>query len=292
MTSMNEDITKPEFGLALGGGGARGLAHIHVLEVLDELGLRPKIIAGTSIGAIFGAAYASGLSGKEIREIALNALGKRISILKNLFAHKPKMLMQLWNVNSRSLLTPETLLEHVFPEELQTDFESLKIPLKVVATDYYNQSETIIESGPILPAVAASMAIPAVFRPVTIEDKVFIDGGLTNPLPSDILAKYIKQIIAIDVTGGPVWDGQEKLPTMVDVLFASANIAQNTIVREKIKQHTPTLFLKAPVDSYSALAFHKIRDILQETVPFRDTLKQQIEEKLEKTPICLGYDRN
>ena len=286
--------TDYDFGLALGGGGARGLVHIHVLEVLDELGIKPQIISGTSIGAIFGVAYASGLTGKEIREFAMNAVGKRIRILKNLFGHKPETLLQLWNFKelSRSLLTPETLLEQIFPEELQTTFDKLQIPMKVVATDYYEQSQVIISNGSVLQAVAASMALPAVFRPVTIDNTVLVDGGLTNPLPFDVISKDMQQILAIDVTGGPYWKGQKKLPSMIEVLFAAAQIPQNTIVKEKISKHSPTIFLRAPVDSFPALGFHKITEILEITKDFRETVKRQVHEKFEPKAIQLSYTEN
>ena len=279
-----------KFGLALGGGGARGLVHIHVLEVLDELGIKPEIIAGTSIGAIFGVAYAAGLSGLEIREFALDAMGKRINIIKKLFGHKPETLVQLWNFKqlSRSLLKPEILLEHVFPENVKVDFDQLKIPTKIITTDYYRQSQVVLDNGPVLNAVAASMALPAVFRPVTLDDMILVDGGLTNPLPFDTISNDVDQILAIDVTGGPFWQGQEKLPAMSEVLFAAAQIPQNTIVREKLKQHQPTIFLRAPVDNFPALGFHKIKHILKETKSFRDVVKKQIDEKFEKETILLG----
>ncbi|MGH1352322.1 MAG: patatin-like phospholipase family protein [Methyloligellaceae bacterium] len=287
-------VNNPEFGLALGGGGARGLAHIHVLEVLDELGIKPKIISGTSIGAIFGAAYAAGLSGKEIREFSMEAMGKRIRIFKNLFGHSPKTLFQLWNVKelSKSLLSPEMLLEKLFPDELQTDFDKLKIPMKVVATAYYTHNQVVLDKGPVLPAVAASMALPVVFRPVMIDDVLLVDGGLANPVPFDVLQDDIKQVVAIDVTGGPVWDGQTKMPSMAEVLYAAAQIPQNTIIQEKMKQYKPTIFLRAPVQNYPSLAFHKIKEILEKTEDFRDLVKREIEEKLEATPIQLGYTRN
>ncbi len=284
---------KIDFGLALGGGGARGLVHIHVLEVLDELGIKPRIIAGTSIGAIFGAAYAAGLSGRDIREFTMNAVGKRIRIVKNLFGYKPETLFQLWNIKSlsRSLLAPEKLLEQIFPEELHTVFDKLHIPLRVVATDYYNQSQIILEDGPILPAIAASMAIPAVFRPVTIDNVMMVDGGLTNPLPFDVISNDTPQTLAIDVTGGPSWNGQNKLPSMVEVLFAAAQIPQNTIVREKIKQHQPTIFLRAPVDNFPALSFHKTHEILKNTENFRDVIKREIETHFVANAIQLGYSK-
>src|SRR5262245_33901723 len=109
----------PSIGLALGGGGARGLAHILMLEVFDELGLRPKVIAGTSIGAIFGAAYASGLSAKLIRAYAEESLGRRLDLARLLIGARAEPMLKIlqflpWRA---ALLSPELLLDAVFPSK-------------------------------------------------------------------------------------------------------------------------------------------------------------------------------
>lgn len=273
--------TSPKVGLVLGGGGARGLAHIHVLEVFDELGLKPDIIAGTSIGAIFGAAYAAGVRGEEIHELALQKLGKRTSILKQLFGHAPKNLFELWNLSlSKSILKPEALLNIIFEDRLSENFEDLLIPLKVIATDFYQQETAILDTGSVLTAVAASMAIPGIFQPVTREDRILIDGGMTNPLPFDTLANTVDISIAIDVTGGPVWGKDKKQPSLINVLFATSYILQNTIVKEKLKTHQPSIYLKPPVNEFPVLSFYKIAEILEASTSMRDDLKYAIDKKI------------
>src|SRR6516225_527687 len=148
--------TRPTIALALGGGGARGLAHIPMLEVFDELGLKPKVIAGTSIGAVFGAAYASGLSAKLIRAHVEEALGQRFDIARQLLSARSQPVLKILNflpVRS-ALLKPEALLEFMLPSSVARDFAQLKIPLKILATDYYDQEQTILTEGSLRTAVA------------------------------------------------------------------------------------------------------------------------------------------
>ena len=151
-------------GLALGGGGPRGLAHIPVLEAFDELGVRPKVIAGCSIGALLGAGYAGGLSAKEIRERAELLLSDRIGALKFAFGQKrinPFDLLALRGLASLHV-QGETLASLVLPETLPPLIEELPTPFKVIATDFDLMEERVIESGPLVKAVGASIAIPGV----------------------------------------------------------------------------------------------------------------------------------
>ena len=175
--------TTPTIGVALGGGGARGLAHIPMLEAFDELGIRPKVIAGTSIGAIYGAAYASGISGKELRAHTELVLSQRFGLVRDLFAARAQPFQRVMNLFAArsALLDPDALLDLVMPKGLAKDFESLDIPLKIVASDFYDQEPYIFTTGALRPAVAASMALPVIFRPVIHDGKTLIDGGLNQP---------------------------------------------------------------------------------------------------------------
>lgn len=272
-----------KIGLVLGGGGARGIAHILVLEVFDELGIRPSEILGTSIGALFGAAYASGVPAAEIRELAIRTLGKRTEILKKLFVQKPETLLELWNISpfSSSLMNSERLLDMVLPNSIRKSFSELLIPAKFIATDYFAQEPVLLQSGDLRRAVAASIALPAIFAPVEIDGKLLIDGGMTNPLPFDVVSDEINLTVAIDVTGGPVKKENGAKPTPTDVLFAASQIQQNTIVKEKLKVKRPEILLRPPVDHIQVLAFYKIEEILKSEESIKDELKRALDLNLE-----------
>lgn len=140
-------------GLALGGGAAHGFAHIPVLEALDELGIRPALIAGTSMGAVIGALYASGMSGAEIREYAVSVFHNRSAFLARLWQLRPRRLSEIaFGFGQYDL---ERLLAAFMPGRHANDFAELGIPLRAVATDYYAGRQIVLAEGPLLPALAA-----------------------------------------------------------------------------------------------------------------------------------------
>ena len=267
--------------LALGGGGARGLAHIAVLEALDELGVKPVAIAGTSVGAVVGAAYASGMAGAEIRRFAVEVLrdntktmGRLLSLQigkireTGLFASLP--------MQADALAIVREFLNEILPET----FEDLKIPLKVVATDYWAREEVVFDSGPLLPAVAASAAIPGVARPVEFAGRVLIDGGAINPLPFDILRNAADIVIAVDITRMEERHDRT-VPAAMDTLFMANHIMTYAIVSEKLKSSAPDILLRPKVHSFGALDFFRATPILRATEPIKEEVKQKLAALLD-----------
>lgn len=272
----------PSIGLVLGGGGARGLAHILMLEVFDELGIKPKIIAGTSIGAIFGAAYAAGLGARDIRAHTEDVLTNRVSLLRDVFASRTQRSGPFWNplLARSALLAPHALLDLVFPPGVPQRFEDLAIPLRVVASDFYAIEPTVFSTGALRPAVAASMALPVIFEPVLIEGRSLIDGGLTNPLPFDLIAHEADVIVAIDVSGTTVPSPGRSRPTAIEALFASSFLFERSIVREKLKAHQPHVYIDGGTGRYQALDFLKVREILAAAEPAKAELREKLERVL------------
>ena len=273
---------RPSIALALGGGGARGLAHILVLEVFDELGIRPKVIAGTSIGAMFGAAYASGMSAALIRAHAEEALGQRFDIIRQLLSARSVPVMKFLNflpIRS-SVFNAEALLERMLPSSVARDFSELEIPLKVVATDYYAQDQLIFTAGSLRTAVAASIALPALFTPITVDGRLLMDGGLVNPLPFDLLLGQADLTVAVDVSGAPILPGKRAYPSAFAALVASSQIMQRTIIRQKLKVQQPDIYIDVEVDEYYTLDFHRFRQILAAAAPAKDQLKRQLDRVL------------
>src|SRR5262249_36645471 len=157
----------------------------------------------TSIGAIFGAAYAAGLSAREIRSLTEETLTKRIGLVRDLFAARVQGTGRFWEfVAARTaFLAPAALLDLVLPARVPQSFEELAIPVRVGGSDFYAREAAVFPSGALRPAVAASIALPAIFEPVLIDGRSLIDGGLTNPLPFDLIAGEADILVAIDVSG-------------------------------------------------------------------------------------------
>ena len=269
---------RPSIALALGGGGARGLAHILVLEVLDELGLRPTRIAGTSIGALVGAAYALGLPGYRLRAIMEEALGSRLELVRQLFAARAEPVQHLMGlVPLRSaLLSPETLLERLLPELNDRTFADLSIPLVVVATDLAAHAVVVLGEGSLRRAVAASIAIPLVFSPITDGARVLVDGGLVNPLPFDLLDGAADLVIAIDVSGASKPAELGRSPAALDVLIRSIQIMEKSITHQKLAHRQPDLYLDIELDDFNALEFWRAREIIAAAAPVKDKLRRKL----------------
>jgi NTE family protein len=278
---------RPTIGLALGGGGARGLAHILMLEVFDELGIKPTVIAGTSIGALFGAAYASGLSARLIKAHTEEVLGQRLGLTRYLLAARSEPVQRFLNVLPirSSLLKPELLLDLMLPSKVARDFAKLVIPLEVVATDFYAQEQVILASGDLRSAVAASMALPALFTPVSRDGRVLMDGGLVNPLPFDVLPGKADITVAIDVSGAALGPGDHALPTAFSALVSSSQILQRSIVREKLKAQQPDIYIDVEVDEFHVLEFHRFKQVLTAAGRAKEQLKRQLERVLASEPI-------
>ncbi|HEX5959378.1 MAG TPA: patatin-like phospholipase family protein [Hyphomicrobiaceae bacterium] len=279
MTSL---ANRPSVAIALGGGGARGLAHILMLEVLDEMHIKPTLIVGTSIGAIFGAAYAAGLSAKLIRAHAEEVLGRRFSFAQSLIAARAEPVLKLLRILPirSSVLSPTVLMDQVLPSKIPADFAGLGIPFKAVATDFYSQEQVVIGSGDLKSAIAASIALPALFSGVVRDGRLLMDGGLVNPLPFDLLEGAADITVAVDVTGASSRHGKRLQPTAVAALASSSQILQRSIVREKLKTSRPDVYIDVDVDRFHVLEFHRLKEILAAATPAKEQLQRQLDRVL------------
>lgn len=269
----------PTIGLALGGGGARGLAHVLMLEACDELGLRPSVIAGTSIGSLIGAAYASGMRGADVREYCLSLFANRTALLRRLFGNGNGRVWDLWSLRKPAFLNAQALMQTYLPEQVCTSFEELEIPLIVVATDFLSQSQYVIEKGPLVPAVAASSALPGLLTPVELDGRILIDGGFVNPLPFDLLKDRATFTIAVDVSAGPP-EMHNRIPNMIETVLGSTQITLRSIIREKLRAGAPDVLIKPNVGHYRVLDFFKIAALFEEAAPAKDQLKRAVEKRL------------
>src|SRR5690606_25108538 len=175
----------PRIGVALGGGSARGLTHIPYIEAMDELGLKPSVISGTSIGALIGAGWAAGMSGKELREHSFEVLGTMRAIATKLWATQVRGIGGMFKGGITMQLDAGHIVDAFTPPSFPLEFKDLKVPLYVVATDYQSWHQAVFNSGLLRPAIAGSIAIPSLFKPVFHSNHILVDGGVVNPLPLD-----------------------------------------------------------------------------------------------------------
>jgi NTE family protein len=264
------------FALALGGGGARGLAHIAVIEALDEMGLQPAAIAGTSIGALIGAAYAAGMRGKDIRHHVIAFAHDWGQTRRRLMTARAGNLADLLygRLSQATQIDPEKFCEQFMPAQVPDQFSALAIPFIAMATDLHRRSEFAIASGPLRPALAASMAIPGLFRPVIIDGRVLIDGGATNPLPFDKLTGRADRIVGVDVYGIPE-EGRVDVPNVWEALYSTIMVMGSAIVAAKLDHAAPDLVIRPNVSIFRTLGFLQASAIIRSA----EAMKAEIKEK-------------
>jgi len=268
--------------LALGGGGARGLAHIAVVEALDEMGVRPAAIAGTSIGAIVGAGYAAGMSGREMRRYAIGIAHNRADVMRRMMRARAGKLRDIFGggLGDATRLDAELLCEQFLPQSLPEDFAGLSIPLTVIASDLYLRREMAFSAGPLRRALAASISLPTIMRPVEVDGRVLVDGGATNPLPFEHLRGRADVIMAVEISG-PVSASQREVPNALECLYATVLVMTHSIVSEKLRHGAPDLLLQPNVGSFRALGFLQASAILRAAEPIKAEIKEKLAALIE-----------
>jgi NTE family protein len=201
----------PSIGIALGGGFARGIAHVGVLKVLEEEGIPIRAIAGTSVGALIGATYCSGVSIEELEKIAR-------SCRFTTFAR--------WTVSRYGFASNDRMVAFLNRILRVKTFEELRIPMAVTATDFNTGEGVVFHSGSIVDTVRASCAYPGMFLPVNIRGHWLIDGMLSHPVPTQPLHEMgVDRVIAVHLKGQWAKDGAPR--HLFDVIGQSFAIAQD-----------------------------------------------------------------
>ncbi|WAC75124.1 patatin-like phospholipase family protein [Roseateles sp. SL47] len=209
----------PRIGLALGGGAARGFAHVGVIQVLEEQGIKVDLVAGTSAGSLVGALYASGRNGKELATLAETMDEGAITD---------------WTFPMRGLIRGEALARFIREKTGNRNIEQLPIPLGIVATDLGDGTAIMFRQGDVGTAVRASSAVPAVFQPVKIGTREYVDGGLVAPVP----VRFARQmgadlVIAVDISEAP----DPKVPgDAVRMLLQTFSIMGRSISQYELKE--------------------------------------------------------
>ena len=264
------------FALALGAGGARGLAHIAVVEALDEMGVKPAAIAGSSIGAVIGAGYAAGLSGRAMRRHLISIAHDHAEVWRRILSARAAGWSEVLRAGFGNplVLDAAKFCEAFLGELLPKDFAELRIPFTAVATDLHARESLLLTNGPLRTAVAASMAVPGLVKPLEFDGRVLVDGGVTDPLPFGCLRGAADVVVAVDVSGGP--GAREGVPDPWESLFTSLSVMSHTIVAHKLKEGAPDLVLRPNIGIFRMLEFFHASAILRAAEP----IKAEVKEKL------------
>ena len=211
----------PKLGLALGGGAARGFAHIGVLQVLEEEGIKPSLVVGTSAGSVVASFYASGKTGQQLQWLADTMDETQFTDWANPFS-------------GRGILRGEALGKYINSQLNGMKIEDMKLPLGIVATDLRTGDGILFRRGDVATAVRASSAVPSVFEPVQIAGKDYVDGGLVSPVP----VRYARQmgadlVLAIDISSRPE---DAKTTDMLKVLLQTFSIMGKSISQLELAQ--------------------------------------------------------
>ena len=240
-------------GLVLGGGGARGLAHIGVLRILEEKGIKPSIIIGSSIGAVIGAGFALGLNADELEVEALRYKG-RWTIAKFFD----------FNIPTTSLLRGKKINKYLNTFYNDAHFSDCQIPLRIVTTDLENAKAEVIRSGNIADAVQASIAVPGIFPPVRMNEKWLVDGGVINPTPIDYAEKEgADLIIAVDL----IMKRKVRIlkPNILSTVLLSYEIIRTQIIKDKLQAKKGSVIIIKPKmsDTIDSFKFSQIDEFIQ-----------------------------
>jgi NTE family protein len=277
-TAFAQEKPKPKVGVVLSGGGAKGLAHIGVLKVLEEAGVEVSYIGGTSMGAIIGGLYASGYSAKELDSI-FNEVDAD-ALLQDYTPRSSKNFFEKRNDEVYALTLPFKNFRLGFPAALSKglynytllneltnhvrhvrDFSKLPIPFVCIATDIETGEEIVLKYGVLPDAILASGAFPSLYYPVEIDDRLLIDGGITNNYPVEEVRKMGADIIiGVDVQDGLKTRDQIKGATGVLVQINNYQMIEK--MEEKRKQ--TDIYIKPDITAYNVIAFDQGREIINE----------------------------
>jgi NTE family protein len=267
-------------GVALGSGAARGLAHIPYIEAMDELGLKPSVIAGSSIGALIGSGWANGMTGAELREHAYSVLGSLQQIASTLWNRNRFSFKQMVEDGLSMQVNSMGITKAFLPDGFPDDFAELTIPFHAVATDFYAWKEVVFSSGPLRPAIAASLAIPSLFRPVNVEGRYYIDGGVTDPLPLGLIAGRCDVLIGIDVHRTPELLDPSNEPSITDSAVVATEIMSQKLVDATVFKYPPDVYVRAEVGPFGGSEFWRVREIVENATVDKDRFKRAVTDAL------------
>lgn len=264
-----------KIGVALGGGGARGIAHVAVLQALEDLAPDAVSLAGTSIGALIGAPWAAGRSAAQIRDALVHMVRAPDQAFYSPLGRLSWVTRLGIEWQGGGLIDVSSFLGDWFGFVGTRRIEDLRHPMRIVASDFWAREEVVFEAGDLATAVRASMSLPAVFKPVLHEGRVLVDGGCVNPVPVDLLDDDCDVTIAVDVLGERSHKPQE-VPNLVEAVFNTFQIMEASIVHEKLARRPPTITIRPQTTDVDLLGFQHAERILDETASLRGEVREAV----------------
>lgn len=298
-----------KIGLALGGGGAKGFAHIGVLKALEEAGIRADVIAGTSVGALVGAIHASG-NLPQLEERAC-----QISL-----TDIPMLLSPAWSL--KGLFSGKNALELLSELVGVPNIEDLPVPFAAVSSDLNGARPVVLDRGDLRQAIRASISLPAVFTPVRLQDTLLVDGGVLEPVPVQCARERLGAtfVIAVDLFGndgastalerkrllddlfpaglmsalsylktlsaklpwGNLLAGErERQPHIIDIIDLTLRVSQRHLTELRLKEHPADLVIQPAVTDVSLLDFHRGKPIIDRGVEATRAVLPELLAKLD-----------
>ena len=258
----------PSLTVALSGGGVAGLGHIPVLAALDELELKPTAIAGTSMGAIIAACYASGLSASDIEAHVR-------SIVSSPIAHTWRYLSSGWQGLLKGSIQPEFVIDTVIPDTLPETLADLTVPTTIVATDFHLREPVLFRDENLRKALAASIAIPGVFQPLSWNGRVLVDGGVCNNLPMDVLPES-DFTLAVDVASEPMSE-ESSVPGTLTAVTSSVRIMLWSMAKLQLQQRDNVILVQPESRLLGPLDLNRIEEAIELSRPQTELVKSRLE---------------
>ena len=282
ITNAKSKVDSKSIGIAFGAGGARGIAHLLMIEALDELGLKPSIISGSSIGSVVGAFYAAGFDSKQMLEILDQLIHPKSDSVFDFLLKSD--IVKMFTMFDPQFIKSGFIKGEKFQKYMETHlkvsrFEDLKVPLKVVATDYWKKEAVVFDKGDLLSPIKASYSLPGLFTPVKIKNRILIDGGAVNPLPFDLIMDKCDITIAIDVTAFKA-QSESEIPPTFDSVFTTYQTMQNSIIKERLKFLKPDIYIRPEIYDVRVFDFVKADLIFKQAQPAKEELKRQLDKLL------------
>lgn len=251
---MEKHPTHKKVGLALGGGAAKGFAHIGVIKALEKAGIDIDFIAGTSMGALVGGYYAATKDINRLETIARNI--------------KKKDVFSMWSMIKRkdgALFRGESIAEILKKELGELKVEDCKIPFTAVTTNVKNGDEVRLDKGSLVDAIKASIAIPLIFSPVEVDGQLLMDGGLVNPVPADVVKNMGAEcVIAIDVSSRWLETPEEMISVkdLYSTISQTLSVLEYQLAKNVLKQ-SADIVIKPPIFHYDWLEFGNSPEIIK-----------------------------